>query len=71
MLDLVNDAALQRLAYEAVKVAAAAGLKGNAAFDAAFAALTDKLKAEGREFADTVKDTLAQNAYPVFKNGGR
>ena len=65
MLDLVNDAALQRLAYEAVKVAVAAGLKGNVAF----AALTDALKSEGRELADTVKDTLVQNAYLVFKNG--
>lgn len=71
VLALVNDAALQRLAYEAVKVAAAAGLKGNAAFDAAFAALTDALKSEGRELADTVKDTLVQNVYLVFKNEGR
>ena len=56
-------------AYEAVKAAAEAGLKGNAAFDAAFAALTDRLKAAGRELADNVKDTLIQNAYLVFKNG--
>ncbi len=68
VLALVNDAALQRLAYEAVKAAAEAGLKGNAAFDAAFAALSDRLKAEGRELADNVKDTLVQNAYLVFKN---
>lgn len=68
VLALVNDAALQRLAYEAVKAAAEAGLKGNAAFDAAFAALTERLKAEGRELADNVKDTLVQNAYLVFKN---
>ena len=67
-LDLLNDAELQHLAYDSVKAAAEAGLKGNAAFDAAFAALTDRLKAEGRELADNVKDTLIQNAYCVFKN---
>lgn len=68
VLALVNDAALQHLAYDSVKAAAQNGLKGNAAFDAAFAALTVKLRAEGRELADNVKDTLIQNAYCVFKN---
>ena len=68
VLDLLNDAELQHLAYESVKAAAEAGLKGNAAFDAAFEALTDKLRSEGRELADNVKDTLIQNAYCVLKN---
>ena len=68
VLDLLNDPTLQHLAYASVKAAAEAGLKGNAAFDAAFAALTTKLKSEGRELADNVKDTLVQNAYLVFRN---
>lgn len=68
VLDLLNDAELQHLAYDSVKAAAQNGLKGNAAFDAAFAALSDRLKAEGRELADNVKDTLIQNAYCVLKN---
>lgn len=68
VLDLLNDAELQHLAYDSVKAAAQNGLKGNDAFNAAFAALTDRLKAEGRELADNVKDTLIQNAYCVFKN---
>ena len=68
VLDLLNDAELQRLAYDSVKAAAENGLKGNDAFDAAFEALTVKLRSEGRELADNVKDTLIQNAYCVFKN---
>ena len=68
VLDLLNDPELQHLAYESVKAAAQNGLKGNEAFDAAFEALTVKLRAEGRELADNVKDTLIQNAYCVFKN---
>ena len=68
VLDLLNDAELQHLAYESVKAAAQNGLKGNEAFDAAFEALTVKLRAEGRELADNVKDTLIQNAYCVLKN---
>ena len=51
-----------------VKAAAQNGLKGNEAFDAAFEALTVKLRSEGRELADNVKDTLIQNAYCVLKN---
>ena len=68
VLDLLNDAELQHLAYESVKAAAQNGLKGNEAFDAAFEALTVKLRSEGRELADNVKDTLIQNAYCVLKN---
>ena len=68
VLDLLNDAELHHLAYESVKAAAQNGLKGNEAFDAAFEALTVKLRAEGRELADNVKDTLIQNAYCVLKN---
>ena len=68
VLDLLNDAELQHLAYDSVKAAAENGLKGNAAFDAAFEALTVKLRSEGRELADNVKDTLIQNAYCVFRN---
>lgn len=68
VLELINDPDLQHKALAAVQAAAAAGLKGNEAFDAAFAALTAELKQEGRELADNVKDTLIQNAYCVFKN---
>ena len=68
ILDLLNDAELQHLAYDSVKAAAENGLKGNDAFDAAFEALTVKLRSEGRELADNVKDTLIQNAYCVLKN---
>lgn len=64
MFDLINDAAPQHLAYDVVKAAAEARLKCNAAFDA----LTEKLKAEGLKLAGNVKDTLVQNAYLVFRN---
>lgn len=68
VLDLINDAELQHKALAAVKAAAAGGLKGNDAFDAAFNALTAELKAEGKELATNIRDTLIQNAYCVFKN---
>ena len=68
VLDLLNDAELQQKALTAVKVAAASGLKGNAAFDLALDELKAELKAEGRELADNLQDTLIQNAYCVFKN---
>lgn len=68
VLDLINDPDLQHKAIAAVQAAAAAGLKGNEAFDAAFAALTAELKQEGRELATNVTDTLIQNAYCVLKN---
>lgn len=68
VLDLINDPELQHKALAAVKAAAAGGLKGNDAFDAAFNALTAELKAEGKELATNVTDTLIQNAYCVFKN---
>ncbi len=68
VLDLINDKELQHKAYVAVKAAAEGGLKGNAAFDAAVAELTAELKAEGRELATNIKDTLVQNAYCVWRN---
>lgn len=68
VLDLINDPDLQHKALAAVKAAAAGGLKGNEAFDAAVADLTDELRAEGKELATNVKDTLIQNAYCVFRN---
>lgn len=68
VLDLLNDAELQQKALAAVKVAAASGLKGNAAFDLALDELRAELKAEGRVLADNLQDTLIQNAYCVFKN---
>ena len=68
VLDLLNDAELQQKALAAVKVAAASGLKGNAAFDLALDELKAELKAEGRALADNLQDTLIQNAYCVFKN---
>ncbi len=68
VLGLINDATLQHAALEAVKAVAADGLKGNEAFDAALAKLSAVLRAEGRDLATHVKDTLIQNAYCVFKN---
>ena len=68
VLDLLNDADLQKKALTAVTAAAQGGLKGNAAFDFAFDDLTAELRLEGRELADNIKDTLIQNAYCVFKN---
>ena len=68
VLELINDPDLQHKALAAVKAAAAGGLKGNDAFDAAFNALTAELKAEGKELATNIRDTLIQNAYCVFKN---
>ena len=68
VLDIINDAQNQTLAFEAVKQAAIGGLKGNEAFDAAFNALSDKLIADGKELSDSIKDTLVQNAYVVFKH---
>ena len=59
---------IDELAAHRAPAAAAGGLKGNAAFDAAFDALTAELKAEGKELATNVKDTLIQNAYCVFRN---
>lgn len=68
VLDLINDPDLQQKALAAVQAAAAGGLKGNDAFDAAFDALTAELRAEGKELATNIRDTLIQNAYCVFKN---
>ena len=68
VLDLLNDAELQQKALTAVKVAAASGLRGSDAFDVALRELSAELRAEGRELAGNVKDTLIQNAYCVFKN---
>ncbi len=68
VLDLINDPDLQHKALAAVQAAAAGGLKGNEAFDAAFAALTAELRAEGKELATNIRDTLIQNAYCVFRN---
>ena len=69
VLDIINDAQNQALALEAVKQAATGGLKGNEAFDKALNALSEKLKADGKELSDCIKDTLVQNAYVVFKHG--
>ena len=68
VLDLLNDAQLQHLAYESVKAAAEGGLKGNEAFDAALEGLTTKLKSSGQELSTSLRETLVQNAYIVFKN---
>lgn len=68
VLDLLNDRDLQHLAYEAVKAAAQNGLKGNEAFDVALSALTVKLRTEGRDLSTSLRETLVQNAYIVFKN---
>ena len=68
VLDLLNDAKLQHLAYESVKAAAEGGLKGNEAFDAALEGLTTKLKSAGQELSTSLRETLVQNAYIVWKN---
>lgn len=68
VLALINDAALQQKALAAVKAAAENGLKGNAAFDAALAGFTAVLKAEGRKLSTSIRETLVQNAYIVFKH---
>ena len=68
VLDLLNDAQLQHLAYESVKAAAEGGLKGNEAFDAALEGLTTKLKSTGKELSTSLRETLVQNAYIVWKN---
>ena len=68
VLDLLNDAQLQHLAYESVKAAAEGGLKGNEAFDAALEGLTTKLKSSGQELSTSLRETLVQNAYIVWKN---
>ena len=68
VLDLLNDAQLQHLAYESVKAAAEGGLKGNEAFDAALEGLTTKLKSAGKELSTSLRETLIQNAYIVWKN---
>lgn len=68
VLDTLNDAELQHLAYAAVKAAAENGLKGNEAFDVALSALTVKLRQEGRELSTSLRETLVQNAYVVFRH---
>ncbi len=68
VLDVLNDAELQHLAYESVKAAADGGLKGNEAFDAALEGLTTKLKSAGQELSTSIRETLVQNAYIVWKN---
>ena len=68
VLDILNDAELQHLAYDAVEAAADNGLKGNDAFDAALHGLTTKLRSQGQELKTSVKETLIQNAYIVFKH---
>ena len=68
VLDPLNDAQLQHLAYESVKAAAEGGLKGNEAFDAALEGLTTKLKSAGQELSTSLRETLVQNAYIVWKN---
>lgn len=68
VLDLLNNAELQHLAYESVKAAAEGGLKGNEAFAAALEGLTTKLKSAGQELSTSLRETLVQNAYIVWKN---
>ena len=68
VLDTLNDPELQHLAYAAVKAAAENGLKGNEAFDVALSALTVKLRQEGRELSTSLRETLVQNAYVVFRH---
>lgn len=64
----INNAQLQALAREAVKAAAAAGLKGAEARSDAFARCKAALAEIGIELADRLVDTLLQIGYMQFRD---
>ena len=64
----VNNARLQNIAFEAVRVAAAAGLKGGDARTEAFRQCKTLCLSIGVELADRLIDTLIQVAYMRFRD---
>jgi hypothetical protein len=65
--EFLNDPQNQALALAAVKAAIDKGLRGGDAWDTARAALTGQLAASGKQVANTVIDTILQNAYCAVK----
>jgi len=63
----LNDPQNQAVALAAVKAAVDRGLRGQDAWTAARAALESHLAASGRQAANTVIDTILQNAYCAVK----
>ena len=66
--DAVNDPALQELALEAVKKAVQAKLKGDAAWEYAFADFAAAVASRGRELAKNLLDSILQLTYTKYKN---
>lgn len=65
--DIINDAAVQEAAKEAVKAAATKGLKNNEALDDAVKTLKEAGIAAGQDAANTILKTVVQNAYCAIK----
>ena len=63
----LNDPQNQAAALTAVKAAVDQGLRGQDAWTAARAALEAQFAASGRQAANTVLDTILQNAYCAVK----
>lgn len=66
----LNNGQLQELAWEAVKTAAEAGLKGGEARTEAVKRCKEALSAIGVELADRLVDTLVQIVYMQFRDTG-
>ena len=65
--EFLNDPQNQALALAAVKAAIDKGLRGGDAWDTARAALMGQLAASGKQVANTMVDTILQNAYCAVK----
>jgi hypothetical protein len=64
----LNNGQLQELAWDAVRTAAEAGLKGGEARAEAVRRCKDALAAIGVELADRLIDTLVQIGYAQFRD---
>ncbi len=65
--DFLNDKDNQNCALEAVRAAVEQGLRGGEAWDLAKDKLVAQLAKSGKETAETLIDTLLQNAYCSVK----
>jgi hypothetical protein len=65
--DILNDKELQALALEAIRTAAKNKLKGEEAWNFAYAKFKEACVAKGINFGTAVLETVLQNVYLVFK----